>query len=108
MSARTDPTRLSAELIAAGLSSASFTGCRSGGLLETICWSPGHPTPAELATATGVLAAHDPDAAAKADAAERARVAHLLTIIEDINSPVPLWRAAVAEHARILTRRLLG
>ena len=100
-----DPARLHAELIAAGIAAAAFSGCRSGGPLPTVVWATGHPTPAEDATVRSVLAAHDPDGAAKDTTAERQRVRDLETIMDAATTPMAQWRAAVAEHAKIVARR---
>lgn len=60
-----DPVHLSDELHAAGIQPGAFAGCRSGGPLDTIVWAPGHPTPAEDASAQRVMAAHDPERATR-------------------------------------------
>ena len=105
MAMRCDPARLHAELLAAGIPATAFSGCRSGGTLPTVAWATGHPTPAEDATVQSVLATHDPDGAQKADAAERQRVRDLEAIMDAATTPMAQWRTAVAEHAKIVSRR---
>lgn len=105
MAMRTDPARLTAELVAAGIPATAFAGCRSGGPLDTIAWATGHPTPTEQMSAAAVLAAHDPDSTEKDDVAERRRVRDLEAVMADATTPLPQWRAAVTAHAKIVARR---
>lgn len=98
MAARTDPARLHAELLAAGIPPAAFTGCRSGGQLETISWAPGHPTAGEQAAADAALAVHDPDGAKKDMAA---RLAAIRTGLAAAPTSAA-WRAAVADAIQLL------
>lgn len=90
-----DSTQLDAELRAAGL---PLAGCDSTG---RVTWPVGvTPTPAQLATIQAVLAAHDPEKAAKDKAAAEVLVKQWLLDLDDLSEA--RRRVAIAGILRYL------